>query len=83
MQGSRAGDTGSESGPTYSDPGTGRSQVQGSQQPPCAPPSLGHIVLTELGPPISAEGDPHSYTALSNLQGPCGYHIPQDPVDAD
>lgn len=57
--------------------------MQGYQQPPYAPPSPGQTVLTGLGPPISAEGGLRSYTGLNNSQGPCGYHIPQDPVGAD
>lgn len=59
MQLWRAGDTGSGSGPANSGPCIERSQVQEYRQPPSAPPSPGHTVLTGLHPPISAEGDPH------------------------
>lgn len=82
MQGLMAGDTGSESGPGCSGPHTGRSQVQGYQQPPYALPSPDHTVLFGLDPPISAEGGPHSCTGLSNSQGPCGCCIHQDLADA-
>lgn len=83
MQGLMAGDTGSESGPGCFGPHTGRSQVQGYQRPPNAPPSPDHTVLFGLDPPISAEGGPRSCTGLSNSRVPCGYCTRQDLADAD
>lgn len=83
MQGSMAGDTGSESGSGCSGLHTVWRQVQGYQKPPYALPSPGHTVLSGLDPPTSAEGGPHSGTVLSNSQGPGGYRIHQDLADAD
>lgn len=57
--------------------------MQEYQRPPYVPPPPGHTVLTGPGPPTSAGGGPRSCTGLSNSQGPCGYHIPQDPEGAD
>lgn len=83
MHWSKAGGTGSETGPACSVLHIGRSQEQESQQPPYVPQPPGHTVLTGLGPPTSAECGPHSSTELSKFHFPCGFHTFQDPGGAD